>query len=81
MRPVEDAALAVGAVLLAIGLLGLIPEFTNDGHVTAGHPSDAAPLGLFMPPLGMLHLGLAVLMMALGVLLGRNTGHHVRSLR
>jgi hypothetical protein len=47
--PVQKAALAVGAVFLAVGLLGFIPGITSnyDQLTFAGHHSDAALLGIF----------------------------------
>ena len=46
---VQKAALAVGAVFLAVGLLGFVPGITtNYDHLTfAGHHSDAALVGVF----------------------------------
>ena len=47
--PVQKAALAVGAVFLAVGLLGFVPGITThyDQLTFAGHHSDAALLGIF----------------------------------
>ena len=47
--PVQKAAFAVGAVFLAVGLLGFVPGITtNYDHLTfAGHHSDAALVGVF----------------------------------
>jgi hypothetical protein len=47
--PVQKAAFAVGALFLAVGLLGFIPGITtNYEQLTfAGHHSDAALLGIF----------------------------------
>jgi hypothetical protein len=47
--PVQKAALVVGAVFLAVGVLGFVPGITtNYDHLTfAGHHSDAALLGIF----------------------------------
>jgi Domain of unknown function (DUF4383) len=47
--PVEKAALAVGAVFLAVGVLGFVPGITTnyDQLTFAGHHSDAALLGIF----------------------------------
>jgi hypothetical protein len=47
--PVQKAALVVGAVFLAVGVLGFVPGITtNYDHLTfAGYHSDAALLGIF----------------------------------
>ena len=47
--PVQKAVLAVGAVFLAVGLLGFVPGITTnyDQLTFAGHHSDAALLGIF----------------------------------
>ena len=47
--PVQKAALAVGAVFLAVGVLGFVPGITThyDQLTFAGHHSDAALLGIF----------------------------------
>ena len=47
--PVQNAALAVGAVFLAVGVLGFVPGTTTnyDQLTFAGHHSDAALLGIF----------------------------------
>jgi hypothetical protein len=47
--PVQKAALAVGAVFLAVGVLGFVPGITTnyDQLTLAGHHSDAALLGIF----------------------------------
>lgn len=47
--PVQKAALAVGAIFLAVGLLGFVPGITThyDQLTFAGHHSDAALLGIF----------------------------------
>ena len=47
--PVQKAALAVGGVFLAVGLLGFVPGITSnyDQLSFAGHHSDAALLGIF----------------------------------
>lgn len=46
---VQKAALAVGVVFLAVGILGFIPGVTTnlDQLTFAGHHSDAALLGIF----------------------------------
>jgi len=48
-RPVQLAALVVGAVFLLVGVLGFIPGVTAnfDGLTFAGHQSDAMLLGVF----------------------------------
>jgi hypothetical protein len=47
--PVQKAALAVGVVFLAVGVLGFVPGITTnyDQLSFAGHHSDAALLGIF----------------------------------
>ena len=47
--PVQKAALAVGVVFLAVGLLGFVPGITThyDQLTFAGHHSDAALPGIF----------------------------------
>ena len=47
--PVQKAALAVGVVFLAVGILGFVPGITTnyDQLSFAGHHSDAALLGIF----------------------------------
>ena len=47
--PVQKAALAVGAVFLAVGVLGFVPGITTnyDQLTFAGHHFDAALLGIF----------------------------------
>jgi Domain of unknown function (DUF4383) len=47
--PVQKAALAVGAMFLAVGVLGFVPGITThyDQLTFAGHHSDAALLGIF----------------------------------
>jgi hypothetical protein len=47
--PVQTAALLVGAVFLAVGILGFIPGITTDyGDIAfAGEGSDAMLLGIF----------------------------------
>ena len=46
---VQKAALAVGVVFLAVGILGFVPGITTnyDQLTFAGHHSDAALLGIF----------------------------------
>jgi hypothetical protein len=47
--PIQKAALAIGAVFLAVGVLGFVPGTTTnyDQLTYAGHHSDAALLGIF----------------------------------
>jgi hypothetical protein len=47
--PVQKAALAVGAVFVAVGVLGFVPGITTnyDQLTFAGHHFDAALLGIF----------------------------------
>jgi hypothetical protein len=47
--PVQKAAVAVGAVFVAVGLLGFVPGITThyDQLTFAGHHSDAALLAMF----------------------------------
>jgi uncharacterized protein DUF4383 len=76
--PVQKAALAVGAVFLAVGLLGFVPGITAhyDRLTFAGHHSDAALLGIFNVSVlhNLVHLAFAVA----GVALAR-TFHGARS--
>jgi hypothetical protein len=48
-RTVRNAAKAVGAVFLLVGILGFIPGITTDYDTMtfAGHDSDASLLGIF----------------------------------
>jgi hypothetical protein len=48
-RPVQKAALAVGVVFAAVGVLGFVPGATTNvaDLAAAGHESDAMLLGLF----------------------------------
>ena len=67
--PVQKAALAVGAVFLAVGLLGFVPGITThyDQLTFAGHHSDAALLGIFNVSVlhNLVHLAFGVAGMAL----------------
>lgn len=71
--PVQNAALAVGAVFLLVGLLGFIPGVTtNYGDLAAAGPdSDALLLGLFQ--VSILHNMVHLLYGAAGVALARAT--------
>ena len=77
-RPVQLAALVVGAVFLLVGVLGFIPGITtNFGAMTfAGHQSEAMLLGLFQVSVlhNIVHLlfGVAGLAMARSVAGARN---------
>ncbi len=68
--PIQKAALAVGIVFLAVGVLGFIPGITTDYDTMSfgGHHSDAMLLGLFQVSVlhNIVHLlfGLAGLAMA-----------------
>ena len=68
--PIQKAALAVGIVFLAVGVLGFIPGITTDYDTMSfgGHHSDALLLGLFQVSVlhNIVHLlfGLAGLAMA-----------------
>src|ERR687889_764263 len=48
-RPVQTAALVVGAVFLLVGIAGFIPGITTDFDLMefAGHESEAELLGIF----------------------------------
>lgn len=67
--PVEHATLAVGAVFLTIGVLGLVPRVTaHYGHLTfAGQRSDAAVFGVFDASIlhNVVHLGFGAAAIAL----------------
>jgi hypothetical protein len=67
--PVQKAALAVGAVFLAVGVLGLVPGITTnyDQLSIAGHHSDAALLGIFNVSIlhNLVHLAFGVAGVAL----------------
>jgi hypothetical protein len=67
--PVQKASLAVGAVFLAVGLLGFVPGFTTnyDQLTFAGHHSDAALLGIFNVSIlhNLVHLAFGVAGIAL----------------
>jgi hypothetical protein len=67
--PVQKAALTVGAVFLAVGLLGFVPGITSnyDQLTFAGHHSDAALLGIFNVSVlhNLVHLGFGVAGIAL----------------
>ena len=67
--PVQKAAVAVGAVFLAVGVLGFAPGITTnyDQLTFAGHHSDAALLGVFNVSVlhNLVHLAFGVAGMAL----------------
>jgi Domain of unknown function (DUF4383) len=67
--PVQKAALAVGAVFLAVGVLGFVPGITTnyDQLTFAGHQSDAALLGVFNVSVlhNLMHLAFGVVGIAL----------------
>jgi hypothetical protein len=67
--PVQKAALAVGAVFVAVGLLGFVPGITTnyDQLTFAGHHSDAALLGIFKVSVlhNLVHLAFGVAGIAL----------------
>jgi Domain of unknown function (DUF4383) len=67
--PVQKAALAVGAVFLAVGVLGFVPGITTnyDQLTFAGHHSDAALLGIFNVSIlhNLVHLAFGVAGIAL----------------
>src|SRR6478672_7181688 len=73
--PVQKVALAVGAVFLAVGVLGFVSGITtHHGRlVFAGRHFGAALRGIFDVSVvhSLLHLGPAVAMIALGVAVGR----------
>ena len=72
-RPVQKAALAVGAVFLPVGVLGFVPGITTnyDQLTFAGHHSDAALLGIFNVSVlhNLVHLAFGVA----GIALARKT--------
>ena len=72
--PVQQAALAVGAVFLLVGLLGFIPGITSDYDTMefAGHHSDAKLLGLFKT--SILHNLVHLLFGVAGIAMARNAG-------
>lgn len=67
--PVQKSALAVGAVFLAVGLLGFVPGITaNYDQLTfAGHHSEAALFGIFKVSIlhNLVHLAFGVAGVAL----------------
>lgn len=67
--PVQKAALAVGAVFLAVGVLGFIPGITTnyDQLTFASHHSEAALLGIFQVSVlhNLVHLAFGVAGIAL----------------
>ena len=69
--PVQQAALAVGAVFLAVGLLGFVPGITThyEQLTFAGHHFDAALLGIFY--VSVLHNLVHVLFGVAGIALAR----------
>src|SRR3954451_20636267 len=69
--PVQKAALAVGAVFLAVGVLGFVPGITSnyDQLTFAGHHSDAALLGIFN--VSVLHNVVHLLFGVAGIALAR----------
>lgn len=62
--PVQQAALAVGAVFLLVGILGFVPGVTTDFDSLsfAGHESGAALLGIFQVSVlhNLVHLAFGV---------------------
>jgi hypothetical protein len=77
-RPIQLAALVVGAVFLLVGVLGFIPGITTnfDSMTFAGHQSEAMLLGVFQVSVlhNIVHLlfGVAGLAMARTVAGARN---------
>ncbi|WP_426998508.1 DUF4383 domain-containing protein [Pseudarthrobacter sp. N5] len=69
---VQNAALAVGAVFLLVGVLGFVPGITSnyDQLQFAGHHSEAMLLGLFQ--VSALHNIVHLLFGAVGLLLARS---------
>ncbi|MBH5333855.1 DUF4383 domain-containing protein [Streptomyces pactum] len=67
--PVQQAALAVGAVFLLVGVLGFVPGVTThyDTMEFAAHHSDAELLGLFQVSIlhNLVHLAFGVAGLAL----------------
>lgn len=68
---VQQAALAVGAVFLLVGILGFIPGITTDYSAMefAGHESEAKLLGIFQ--VSILHNIVHILFGVAGLLLAR----------
>src|ERR1700742_596818 len=68
--PAQKAALAVGAVFLAVCVLGPVPGITtnNDEFTFAGHHCDAALLGIFNVSVSHDHLAFGVA----GIVLARS---------
>ena len=69
---VQKAALAVGAVFLAVGILGFIPGVTTnyDALLYAGHESGALLLGVFQ--VSVLHNIVHLLFGVAGLLMARS---------
>lgn len=69
---IQYAAFGVGAVFLAVGILGFIPGVTTgyDGMTFAGHESTAMLLGVFH--ISILHNIVHLIFGVAGVLLGRS---------
>jgi hypothetical protein len=70
-RPVQWAALIVGAVFLLVGVLGFVPGTTTnyDQLMVAGHHSEALLLGLFQ--VSILHNIVHLLFGVAGIVLAR----------
>ncbi|MFE6483801.1 DUF4383 domain-containing protein [Streptomyces sp. NPDC057757] len=70
-RPVQKAALAVGVVFLAVGVLGFVPGVTTDYDTLkfAEHHSEAKLLGIFQ--VSILHNLVHLLFGVAGVALSR----------
>ena len=68
----QKAALAVGVVFLAVGVLGFIPGVTSNfsDMQFAGHESDAALLGIFQ--VSILHNIVHLLFGVAGILMARS---------
>jgi hypothetical protein len=72
-KAVRNAAKAVGAVFLLVGVLGFVPGITTDYDTMqfAGHESDAQLLGIF--EVSVLHNIVHLLFGVAGLALGRST--------
>ncbi|SKC09999.1 protein of unknown function [Arthrobacter sp. 49Tsu3.1M3] len=69
---VQKAALAVGAVFLAVGILGFVPGLTTnyDALLYAGHESGALLLGVFQ--VSVLHNVVHLIFGVVGLLMARS---------
>jgi uncharacterized protein DUF4383 len=70
--PVQTAALVVGVVFLAVGILGFVPGITSDYSdlAAAGHDSEAMLLGVFQ--VSVLHNVVHLLFGVAGIAMARS---------